>query len=76
MVLQSNKGISNFMVAIDKIGKNIMALIPLVMINGTIKKYENKEKHKIYVETLTGKKPWADKKASLSIRERITKCST
>ena len=26
-----------------------------VVINGTIKKYENKEKHKIYVETLVGK---------------------
>ena len=33
-----------------------MALIPLVMINDTIKKYENKEKLKIYVETLAGKK--------------------
>ena len=32
-----------------------MALIPLVMINGIIKKYEIKEKHKIYVETLLGK---------------------
>ena len=25
------------------------------MISGTIKKYENKEKHKIYVKTLAGK---------------------
>ena len=32
-----------------------MALIPLVMIKDTIKKYEIKEKHKTYVETLTGK---------------------
>ena len=32
-----------------------MALIPFVMNNGTINKYENKEKHHIYVETLTGK---------------------
>ena len=33
-----------------------MALIPLVKINDTIKKYENKEKHHIYVETLVRKK--------------------
>ena len=32
-----------------------MALLPLDMINDTIKKYEIKEKHKIYVKTLTGK---------------------
>ena len=32
-----------------------MALIPLVRINGIIKKYENKEKHKIYMETLAEK---------------------
>ena len=32
-----------------------MALIPLVMINDTIKKYEIKEKHKIYMETVAGK---------------------
>ena len=42
-----------------------MALIPLVMINGTIKKYENKEKHHISVETLAGKKPRAGEKVSL-----------
>ena len=44
-----------------------MAMIPFVMINVTIKKYERKEKHKIYVETLEGKKPQAEKKALLSI---------
>ena len=33
-----------------------MALIPLIMINDTIKKYEIKEKHKIYMETLARKK--------------------
>ena len=43
------------MVSIDKIGKNLMTLISFVMINDTIKKYENKERHKIYVETLVGK---------------------
>ena len=32
-----------------------MTLIPLLMINDIIKKYEIKEKHKIYVETLAGK---------------------
>ena len=42
-----------------------MALIPLVMINDTIKKYENKEKLKIYVETLAGKKPQVEEKVSL-----------
>ena len=42
-----------------------MALIPLVMINDIIKKYENKEKHQIYVETLAGKKPRGEKKVSL-----------
>ena len=29
-----------------------------VMINGTIKKYEIKKKHKIYVKTLAGKNQW------------------
>ena len=48
-----------------------MAMIPLVMINVTIKKYEIKENHKIYVETLAGKKPRVEKKASLSICERL-----
>ena len=38
-----------------------------VMINNTIMKYENKEKHYIYVETLIKKKPWVEKKVSLSI---------
>ena len=37
------------------------------MINGTIKKYENKEKHKIYVETLVRKKARVKEKDSLSI---------
>ena len=32
-----------------------MALIPLVMNNGTINKYENKEKTSYLLETLTGK---------------------
>ena len=44
-----------------------MALIPLFMMNGTIKKYENQEKHKIYMETFIGKKPWAKEKALLLI---------
>ena len=44
-----------------------MALITLVMINGTIKKYEIKKKNKIYVETLTGKKPQTEEKDSQTI---------
>ena len=36
-----------------------------VIINDTIMKYENKQKHQIYMETLAGKKPWVEKKVSL-----------
>ena len=43
----------------------IDCLIIRVMINDTIMKYENKEKHQIYVETFTKKKPQAKEKASL-----------
>ena len=51
-----------------------MALIPLVKINDTIKKYENKEKHHIYVETLVRKKkPRAEEKTSLMNLRGITK---
>ena len=47
---------------------NIISLFIInVMINDTIKKYEIKETHKIYVETLLEKKLRTEEKASLSI---------
>ena len=39
-----------------------MALIPPVMINDIVMKYENKEKYQIYSETLVGKKPREEEK--------------
>ena len=42
--------------------------------NGTMKKYENKEKHQIYVETLVGKKTTGRGKSFTMSLRGITKC--
>ena len=69
LVLRSNKGISYFMVAIDKTEKTLMALIPLVEINDTIMKYETNNQHHFYVETLAGKTTGRGESFTMNMRK-------